>query len=207
MPLEKIEYQTDRAWGLWRITESEEALLAEVNEHESISDTITHPLKRLEFIAGRVLAKTLVEKIGSSFQGLTKDEFGKPFYKSSNIQLSLSHSYPYVAALADTSKSVGIDVEQIKPKLLRIASRTLHPLELEDAGNEIVKHCVYWCAKESLIKIHGKKDLTLTEQLFINPFKLEISGFISGKIIVNRAETIIPLQYQVFDGFIVVFNI
>jgi len=206
MPLEKIESNQTRAWGLWKITESEERLFTEVKEYESISDQITHPQKRLEFITGRVLAKTLIEKLGKPFEGITKDEFGKPFYKSHAMHLSLSHSYPYVAALVDTSKSVGIDVEQVKSKLLRIAPRILHTTELQDAGENEIKHCIYWCSKEAMIKVYGKKDLIFAEQLLISPFQLEKKGYLTGTILVNKKETTLPLYYEVMEGFVIVFN-
>src|SRR5688572_3372738 len=117
MPLEKLEYQAqERAWGIWKIAEDEQFLLDQVKDYESISATITHPEKRLEFIAGRVLARKLLEALGKPFEGVTKDVFGKPFFKENTYHLSLSHSFPYVAALTDLRQPVGIDLEQIKKK-------------------------------------------------------------------------------------------
>lgn len=207
MPLEKLEFQAEeRAWGIWKIDEDEQSLLNQVKDYESISDVITHPQKRLEFIAGRVLARNLLEALGKPFQGVTKDVFGKPFFKENTFQLSLTHSFPYVAALTDIRKSVGIDLEQIKSKLLKIGPRFLHPSELYDAWNDVNKHCIYWCAKEAMVKIYGKKDLMFSEHLLVSPFKLEKEGTLSGKIIAGETETTIPLQYFVNDNFIVVFN-
>ena len=207
MPLEKLEHHgEERAWGIWKITEDEQALLDQVSQFESISDTITHPEKRLEFIAGRVLARNLLEALGKNFEGVTKDVFGKPFFKENIFQLSLSHSFPYVAAITDVTKPVGIDLEQIKAKLIKIAPRVLESAELHDAGNDATKHCIYWCAKEAMIKIYGKKDLVFSEHLLVSPFKLEKEGSIKGKIIANETETEVPLQYYVYDGFAVVFN-
>lgn len=206
MPLEKLEASNERAWGLWHIRESEAELIDLIREFETIPSTITHEQKRLEFCVGRVLAKTLLEKLSVTFEGIIKDEFGKPFFKNNPYQLSLSHSYPYVGALIDKNKSVGIDVEQIKSKLLKIAPRVLHPTELKDAGDNEIKHCIYWCAKEALIKIYGKKDLVFAENLIIKPFTLQNQGNISGRIIVNSTETTIPLYYEVHNGFTVVLN-
>lgn len=206
MPLEKLESSTERAWGLWHIRESEAELMDQIGEFESIPPNITHEQKRLEFCVGRVLAKTLLQKVSTKFEGIVKDEFGKPFFKNNKYQLSLSHSYPYVGALIDKSKSVGIDVEQIKSKLLKIAPRVLHPTELEDAGDNEIKHCIYWCAKEAMIKIYGKKDLVFAENLLIKPFTLQNEGNITGRIIVNNTETTIPLYYEVHNGFTVVLN-
>jgi phosphopantetheinyl transferase len=207
MPLEKLEYQSnERAWGLWHIREAEAELIDQIAPYERIPPHITHKQKRLEFCVGRVLAKILLEKVSVTFEGIIKDEFGKPFFKNNNYQLSLSHSYPYVGASIDQSKSVGIDVEQIKSKLLKIAPRVLHATELEDAGDNETKHCIYWCAKEAMIKIYGKKDLVFAENLLIKPFSLQNQGNISGRIIVNNTETTIPLYYEVHNGFTVVLN-
>lgn len=206
MPLEKIEIVNDRAWALWRIEEDEETLAIQVKPFETVADTIRHATKRLEWYAGRVLVKILLENWGHSFQGVTKNEFGKPFPASYPYQLSLSHSYPYVAALIDKQQLVGIDVEQPKEKLLKVAPRILDAQELQDAGSDILKHCIYWCAKESLVKIHGKKDLTFAENLKISPFRRAKGGNIIGRIIVAHTETTIPLQYVVAEKFIVVWS-
>lgn len=206
MPLEKIHTETDRAWGLWLIEESEEALRSQVNASEAIPATFTNANKRLEHIAARALVKTLMESLGLTYQGIRKDEFGKPFPEGSEYQLSLSHSYPYVAALLDRKISVGIDLEQFKVKLLKIAPRVLSESEVKDAGNDLKKHCVYWCAKEALIKIYGKKHLVLAQNLQIDPFSLGTEGDISGRIIVDGTETKVPLYYQVWDEFAVVLN-
>ena len=208
MPLEKLEYQADeRAWGIWKITEEEDALPQQVNAYESIPDSITHPEKRLEFIAGRVLARKLLEAIGKKFEGVTKDMYGKPFFKESIYQLSLTHSFPYVAAITDKNKSVGIDLEQIKDKLVKIGPRVLDSAELQDAGSDATKHCIYWCAKEAMIKIYGKKDLVFAEHLLVSPFKMEKEGTLAGKIKVSESQTAVRLQYRVYDGFVVVLNI
>src|SRR6187549_3459005 len=205
MPLEKLVVELGRTWALWRIEEAEETL-AEIVPFEKISDTLTSPQKRLEWIAGRVLVKEVMEAMDLNFQGIVKDEFGKPFPEGYDYQLSLSHSFPFVAVLLDKHESVGIDLEQPKEKLLRIASRIHSVDELKDAGNDIVKHCIYWCAKETLVKIYGKKDLIFQENMKILPFQRELKGNIIGKIIVKDVERVIPLYYQVYPEFVLVFN-
>lgn len=205
MPLERTYTSDDARWGIWKIEEEEASLVREV-PFEQISPTIANPLKRLEFLAGRVLIKSLLESWGLKYQGLEKDLFGKPFLSGSSVHISLSHSYPYVAAVLDKKKNVGIDLEQPKDKLLRIASRVLSPVELQDAGHDVIKHCIYWCAKETLIKIYGKKDLILAQNLQIGPFNREQSGHLIGRILANSFETAIPLAYLVSDDFIMVVS-
>jgi 4'-phosphopantetheinyl transferase len=206
MPLENLHTHPNAAWALWKIEEDELTLAADVAPYEAPPPQVTNVFKRLEFLAGRVLLKSLLTRRGLKFQGLTKDVFGKPYLNHHDIHISLSHSYPYVAAVIHNKHEVGIDLEQPKTKLLKIAHRVLHPEELADAGDDIVKHCIYWCAKEALIKIHGKKDLTFSENHKIDSFSKEKQGDLIGRIIVNTIETAIPLQYFDYGNFVVVLN-
>ncbi len=206
MALEKIVITDTGGWALWKVEEDEDTLLRMVESVDELPSSIHNIKKRMEWLAGRVVVKTIMERLGLHFKGIVKDEFGKPFPKAYDYQLSLSHSYPYVGALIDREISVGIDLEQPQEKLLRVAPRVFHPNELADAGNDVVKCCIYWCAKEALIKVYGKKDLTLAENLFINPFTRETEGDILGRIIVKDIETIIPLYYIVYPNFVVVLN-
>ena len=99
---------------------------------EVISPSITNPGKRLEWLAGRLLVSKIFSSMALKFQGLTKNMHGKPSPIGHDYQVSLSHSYPYVAALVDRHGPAGIDLEQPKDKLLRIAGRVLHSNELAE---------------------------------------------------------------------------
>ena len=206
MPLEKIVIEKDRAWALWRIAEDESALARYVPATESVPDNLTHPAKRIEWFAGRALLSELFSSLSLTFNGITKNDYGKPFPTGYEHHISLSHSFPFVAVLIDKQGPAGIDLEQPKMKLFRVAHRIFHRDELKDAGNDLVKHCVYWCAKEAMIKVYGKKDLTLAEHLLIDPFQLGETGDIRGRIIAGSTETVIPLHYEVHPGFVLVFN-
>ncbi len=207
MPLENLQDHSDSAWALWHIDENEHTLAAEVGLFEPVPERITNPSKRLEFLAGRVLIKALLENWSEKFEGLTKDEAGKPYLKNNGIHISLSHSFPYVAAIIHRTKAVGIDLEQPKEKLFRIAPRVLNTGELESAGVDMVKHCIFWCAKETLIKIYGKKNLSLIKDLAINPFSVQKEGNLTGSILANDVKKTMPLYYRVYDNFVVVLNV
>lgn len=202
MPLERFYESPNAIWGFWKVVEDEKTLATEIPA-ETVSETITSSLKRLEFLAGRALLQALLTRWNLPYPGLTKDPFGKPFLQNSPIQISLSHSYPYVAAILHRHQNVGIDLEQPKDKLLKIAPRVLAPDELADAGTDIVKHCVYWCAKEALIKIYGRKGLTLSKDFLVAPFQLRQTGHLLGRILANNTETAIPLDYHIYDNFVV----
>jgi phosphopantetheinyl transferase len=202
MPVDRLYDAPDSLWGFWKIEENEQTLAAKLPS-EKPPPELLNPLKRLEFLAGRALICELLQQWKLPYEGLTKDSYGKPYLNGSSAHLSLSHSYPYVAAILHRSKNVGIDLEQPKEKLLKIGPRVLHPDELSNAGNDIVKHCVYWCAKEAMVKIYGKRDLVFAQNLLIAPFQLQDKGYLVGRIIANNAETAIPLEYIVYENFVV----
>ncbi len=203
MPLLKIQKNSEQSgWALWFITETEQEL-SEISG-ESIDSTIVSYTKRLEWLAGRALIKSLVEQCGLDFYGLEKDEYGKPFLKEHTHPISLSHSFPYVAAQIDQTTEVGIDLEQPKPKLLKIAHRVLSSQELEDAGTDITKHCVYWCAKEALYKSYGKRGLHFANHLIVAPFVLRRGGELQGKILADGYSRELGLIYSIQPEYVLV---
>jgi 4'-phosphopantetheinyl transferase EntD len=204
MGLGKIETSPGRVLALWHIDEDESTLAAHLGE--DAPENVTNAQKRLEWLAGRVLVKEALQTLRLPYRGIVKDAFGKPFPAGYDYQLSLSHSFPYAAVLLDAHQSVGIDLEQPKEKLLRIAPRMFHPTERADAGTDLIKLCIYWCAKEALIKVYGKKDLTFAKSLLVAPFSRKTEGEIVGSIIVDNEERVIPLYYTVTPDFVLVFN-
>ncbi|CAN5405404.1 4'-phosphopantetheinyl transferase superfamily protein [soil metagenome] len=205
MPLLKISsLGEEKAWGLWHIRESEEAL--SFGSMESCPEEIVNTQKRLEWLAGRNLIKSLAENLGLLYHGIKKDEYGKPFLNEHQHHISLSHSYPYVAAQIDRLNPVGIDLEQPKDKLRRIAYRVFNKNEIADAGDNFTKLCIYWCGKESLYKIYGKKNLHFIENLLITPFTLAKAGSLTGTIRLSDHETLVMLQYLVTEDFVMVYT-
>jgi phosphopantetheinyl transferase len=203
MPLLKIQKSDKQSgWALWFITE-QESELSEASG-EQVDSSILSYTKRLEWLAGRALIKSLVEQCGLEFHGIDKDEFGKPFLKKHSHPISLSHSYPYVAAQIDTQIEVGIDLEQPKSKLLNIAHRVLSPTELLDAGGDVVKHCIYWCAKEAMYKSYGKRGLHFADHLLVAPFDLMREGNLTGRIIANGNSRELKLTYSVQPDYVLV---
>ena len=205
MPLQQTHsLGKERCWAIWHITESETEL--SYAAMESCPEEIVSLQKRLEWLAARALLKSMLDDIGLQYYGLRKNEFGKPFLKEHSHHISLSHSFPYVVAQIDKQQEVGIDLEQPKEKLLVIAHRVFSKDEVNDAANNIVKLCIYWCAKESLYKIYGKRNLFFTDHLQVMPFMLSESGSLIGKIILPEIEMVCYLRYIIKEDFVIVYT-
>jgi len=204
MPLQEI-HQTDKqsGWAIWHINETEEQLENKIIGNPPVE--ITHENKKLEWLAARHLVLSLANHLGLRYFGIRKDSFGKPFLEKYPHQLSLSHSFPFVAAQIDFEQPVGIDLEQPREKILKIAHRIFSPGELADAGNDVAKNTVYWCAKEVMFKIHGKGGLHFSNQLNVEPFRLQEKGRITG-VMVSDEKVKAELEYQITPDYILVFT-
>jgi phosphopantetheinyl transferase len=210
MPILKTAKINDKSvYAIWEITEDAEQLsrLVKSASNVQLPDTdITNDIKRAEWMAGRLLLSSLVNELGKPYSGIYKDEHGKPHLKGFDLHISLSHSYPLVAAIIHHSP-VGIDIEQPKEKLKRIATRFLTEVEQEICGDDLEILCAFWCAKEALYKLYGKKKLIFKENLAID-YKIDNgSKRLSGKVIVNGNTEEYQLRVEKVKNSLLVFTL
>ncbi|MEZ4852919.1 4'-phosphopantetheinyl transferase superfamily protein [Flavobacterium sp.] len=90
------------------------------------------------------------------------------------INISISHSFDFSCICISTDNKVGIDIEIIKPKILKIAPRFMDVSHLENLYPEeqIEKATVIWGAKESIFKIKNEKGISFPKHIFENSFSL-----------------------------------
>lgn len=191
MPLvhsEKIEEASTLL--IWRLTETEDQLrkmLGSTYNSEDL-DSITHPQKKREWLASRLLIKIISEEFGVVFAGTYKDDHGKVFLAKNDAQISITHTFDYVAAILNPTSAVGIDMEKLDPKLLRTATKYLNERELGHANNKIKNLGIYWCAKEAIYKQYGRTKISFKDNIEVLPFSSDevlLSGLLetgTGKI-------------------------
>ena len=159
---------------LWKIEESPSYFLDYLGIDEinlPMVSNATHPMKQLEWLASRSCVKRCVETLEHTYLGIEKDCHNNPHLIDIQGFVSLSHTSEYAVAVVSLEEEVGIDIERISDKLSRVAHKFLSPTERILAGEDLLKMCVYWCAKESLYKWYGKKNLSFKENIYIEPFE------------------------------------
>ena len=211
MPVIKYEQiNTKSSWAVWKTDETLTDFLQQVtldgHDRQDLS-VISHTSKKLEWFSSRLAVKYLLQQQHLKFNGITKDQFNKPFLKNHACHLSISHSFPYATAIIHEEKPVGIDIEQPRDKILRIAEKFLNPEERDFAGNDLELLSILWSAKEVLYKIHGRKKLTFKQHLFIQPFEKSIDGIIQCSIVFDKQRfQKYQLKFHKINGHYVVFN-
>ena len=188
---------------IWEITESLEALQQGLIVHPdewAEFYTISHLHKQLEWLSGRCAMQTLVESRDHGYQGMIKDEYGKPFLRHRVAEISLTHTARYIV-VALYSFPVGVDLERVAKKIAHIAPKFLSETEWKSTDGTLENLSSYWCAKEALYKLHGKQQLSFKNQIFINAFTAEES-ILTGTIHpIQHAPTTHALQRFWIDDF------
>ena len=110
-------------------------------------------------LAGEFLIKKiLIEDFGIENPIISRNEKGQPTAENTDIFISIAHSGDLAVAAADR-KPIGIDVEKIKPRNLRLAEKICLPEEREYifSGEDNILNRFYeiWTGKEAYFKKMG----------------------------------------------------
>jgi phosphopantetheinyl transferase len=163
--------------AIWQIVETEECFL---NSLQLLSEDKKNLCNcklqkvRLQKLACRA---ALAELLGTNKIGITYSETGQPLIK--DYYISFSHTKTSVAvALAQTP--IGIDIEELTPRVLPLYPRFMSQKERENCDVNNLKVLYYfWCAKEAMYKWFSAKNVDFIEDLQV--IKAEKKGIICQK--------------------------
>jgi phosphopantetheinyl transferase len=115
---------------------------------------------RLRTEVGLVLTERLLTNAGvdeQQLQSLTRNKFGRPYLPNVNVDFNVSHSENIVVAAFSTTRSIGIDIEYIRPVEPAVYENFFHPWERSviDSANTLNTFFELWTKKESLLKARG----------------------------------------------------
>jgi phosphopantetheinyl transferase len=160
MPLFK-EWETGtygRA-AIWKIEEPEEFFM----EHTGVQTDLKNERRRIEHLAGRFLLKYLEAEF--PLHGIAKDEHDKPRLAGDEFFFSISHSWPYVAAIVDVREEAGIDIQTWHPRVADIKHKYLSEEEQELLKDDDRFLTLAWSAKEAAYKWNGRRAVDFIKHL------------------------------------------
>lgn len=199
---------TDTEFAVWKIEESNELLYSKLQLDETekaVYESLSNGKRELHWLSSRVLLRNLINTPDFIKTGL--DEHHKPFLVNFPHHFSLSHSFDYAAVMISKDKKVGIDIELVKDKILKIERKFLSPEEQAFIDqDQKVKHLyACWAAKEALYKLFGRKGVSLQEHIRLQPFKLNTQGTLKANILFNNCDADFEIYYQEFDGYMLAY--
>ena len=192
----------DTEFALWRIEEEADTLYQQLhlNEQEkAYVEQLANGKRHLHWLSTRVLLRTMLDT--NEYIDCKIDSHGKPYLVNLPYHISLSHSFDYAAVMISKSRPVGIDIEQIKQKVERIAPKFLTPAERStiSADNKIEHLYVCWCAKEAVYKCYGQKEVSFLDNIALLPFQFATEGYVDVNLHkgnINQDYKVEYLQYE-----------
>lgn len=211
MPLFKEIIEENYRLIVWHLTEEEDYFLPHLDQFSAMPkqlDEIHFPQRRKEWMASRYIGWKIAKDLQGSCEGVWSDSHNKPHFKNSPLQISISHAAPYVAVLVHKKHPCGIDIEEKKEKLIRLAPKFLTDKELELSNNDINKLALAWGAKEAIYKMYGRKQLIFKENILLPELHAEWNhGQMQSVLRLNNKDQNIPVQFEQFNNHVLVYTI
>jgi len=129
---------------------------------------------------------------------------GKPVIENDSKHISISHSKNYVA-FAVAPYKIGIDIEEIHERILKVKGRFLNQSELELFNlNSLADLTIAWCAKETLFKLNDDSGLDFKTDLIIKNW--DKNSTILAEMKQNSQWVKVNLHFEVRDDLVLCFN-
>jgi phosphopantetheinyl transferase len=193
--------------GIWKIEEPESYFLQKV----PLKQQVSHPYKRLQHLAGRLLLPELFEDF--PLEEIMIADTRKPFLEDEKYHFSISHCGNFAAAIASARQRVGVDIEMVTPRLKSISHKFLTDNEnryldqWKDLSSLYLQMLtIIWCAKEAIFKWHGEGNVDFRKMMLLDGVISLADEWISVPFIFKKNQTVhLKVTARTFDGLVLAF--
>lgn len=167
-----VHLQPNTTAYFWKIDESYDTLITSVILKD-VSLARLEQMKSKSHQNGFLAVRMLLQHIGYSDFDLYYDAFGKPHLKDKTF-ISISHSHGF-SCIAISDENIGIDLEILKEKTLKIAPRYMDITHLHQLSEkeQLIKATIIWGIKESVFKIKNEVGISFIDHIFEEPFSYQ----------------------------------
>lgn len=151
--------------AIWKIEEPESFFTEHIGFEQA---DIKNEKRRMERLAGRFLLKHLKEDF--PLLNIQPDEYDKPRIDNNKYYFSISHSWPYVAAIVSPYVEAGIDIQTWHPRMQKLQNKFLSPAEQVYFRNDGKLITAAWSAKEAAYKWQGRRGVEFIDHLPIEKY-------------------------------------
>lgn len=198
------ELDNSTRFAIWRIEEDAEYLVSRLQldeREEAVLESFNKGKRTLHWLATRVLLRYMLDT--PNYIECVSDKNGKPYLVNFPQRISLTHSFEYAAVMISDHSEVGIDLELIKPKILRIADKFMKPTELVfmqelDEEQRMLHLYACWCAKEAVYKLQGDRGVSFKDNMTIEPFVFQDQGVLTLNLQIPGKDERFSVHYERF---------
>jgi len=198
----------DTEFAIWKIEEQADELYKQLqlNVHEkAYYEQLSAGKRSLHWLGTRVLLRKMLRT--EEYIDCKVNAHGKPYLVNLPYHISLSHSFDYAAVMISKKRPVGIDIEQVKGKVERIAHKFMRQEEMAFINDvhKIQQLYVCWCAKEAVYKCFGQKEVSFADNILLEPFNFAGHGMVKAHLYRGEAAVNYNVGYFQFEDYMVGF--
>lgn len=174
-----------------------EISLTQLDKHNY--SNIQNKERKIEFLGIRFLRNCYDSKLEINYL-----KSGKPVVENGSKHISISHSKEYIA-FAVAPYQIGIDVEEIHERIMKVRDRFLNQNEQELFNQNSIKELtIAWCVKEVLFKLNEDSGLNFKTDLIITAW--DKYSTIHAKMKQQGNWLNVNLHFKIKDNLVLCFN-
>ncbi len=209
MPVTWRKKENNFSIVVWKSIEPLDVLLqnAALNPNETLVwNSYKSESRKREWLTVRIALKIIIP--GANGSSIYYDLNGKPQLKEGGF-ISISHSHEYIAILKSDNPEIGIDIEIINDRIIKLSEKFLSEDEKLNINteNRIEKLQVLWGAKEVLYKIHSLGGIDFKKDLTVQPFDYKTSGDLFASIQKKGFQKDYKIFYKKIDQYMLSWSI
>ena len=203
----EIKKDNNNVVVVWHITETLDELLLLI----SLSDDDANALKQYKLEKRKkewLVARILLQSVLGHYPAIEYLDNGKPYLKQGHRQISISHTFGYVA-VSVSDQPTALDIEICAPRVEKVAKRFIHASEESYIQNDDKRAYLttIWSAKEALYKYFNVFGVIFNQQFVVHPFKMAESGELNCTFIQQSDQQNLKLHYEVNNQYTLVYKL
>lgn len=161
--------------------------------------------RRIQHLAVRLLFKLMMPEI--DLANLVLADNGKPYLLGIPFHFSFSHCKGYAACAVSETNPIGIDIEIIHSRVLKVAHKFLNEKEkgLLDELTEsetLYQLAFFWAAKEAMYKQHEQLGIDFSKHFFIPNLANKKQGNMHAYVLHNELHKKVNLEYHFGSDYV-----
>lgn len=192
-----------RHLAIWSITEPVSFFETDVK----LAVDIQNEERKIQHLAVRLLFKLMMPE--ADLNKMVMGDNGKPYLQGVPFHFSFSHCKGYAAVAVSDTDPIGIDIEIIHPRILKVAHKFLNDNEkgmLVDLSVEeqLKQMAFFWAAKEAMYKQHEQLGIDFAKDFNVQGLASENRGMLTAQILHKGVEKKVNLDYHFGEDYVCV---
>jgi phosphopantetheine--protein transferase-like protein len=134
---------------------------------------------------------------------------GKPYLQGVPFHFSFSHCKGYAAVAVSDTDPIGIDIEIIHPRILKVADKFLNNTEkglIADlsASDQLKQMAFFWAAKEAMYKQHEQLGIDFAKDFNVLSLTNDERAVVAAQISHKGIVKLVNLDYHFGEDYVCV---